>query len=63
MKKLICVHEVEGFTIGRSYDLSKDGANIMVINDLGECCTFGTVEGEDDFKNFFVGMLNSKSAV
>jgi hypothetical protein len=58
MKKvthLVCIDKVTGFTVDKKYKMLENGANIVtVINDFGNYATFNKVEGEKDFKNFFI---------
>lgn len=58
MKKvthLVCVDSVAGFTVEKKYEVMENGANIVtVVNDFGKSVTFNKVEGENDFKNFFI---------
>lgn len=57
MKALKCIGAVEGFTVGKDYGVCAVEQGVVVVcNDSGRIVAFGSVEGDNDFKNWFVGV-------
>lgn len=56
LKKLECLYQINGFTVGKDYDVVEDGANIVTVFDNNLILRkFNKVEGNSDFKNWFRG--------
>jgi hypothetical protein len=56
MKQLKCINEISGFTLGHSYPVVDNGANLVkVFDNNGILRMFDKVEGHKDFKNWFIG--------